>query len=65
MILMPKPGFNWMAVSWGGPDEVCSDQCSLCDAVIPDDAVPMIMTSESGWTAQFCNACVLAWWEFR
>jgi hypothetical protein len=62
MILAVKPGFNWMQVSWGGPDEVRSDRCSYCEAVIADDDVPLIMTSKAGWLAQFCDACTDTWW---
>ena len=28
----PRAGFNWMAVSWGGPDEQSAEDCSYCDA---------------------------------
>ena len=27
--LQPRAGFNWQAVSWGGPDEVVSEICSV------------------------------------
>jgi hypothetical protein len=61
--LRPSAGFNWTAVGWGGPDEPVSDTCSYCDAVIPEDDVPLIMWDANGWTAQFCDACQARYWD--
>jgi hypothetical protein len=60
--LRPNAGFQWMAVSWGGPDELVSDYCSYCDALIPDEDVPLIIWNEAGWMARFCDACQRRWW---
>jgi hypothetical protein len=60
--LRPAPGFLWMAVSWGGPDEVVSDRCSYCSELISDDDVPLMLWTKAGWMAQFCDACQRRWW---
>lgn len=62
MMLTAKRGFNWMQVSWGGPDEPRSERCSYCEAVIAEDDVPLILTSRTGWVAQFCDDCCTKWW---
>jgi hypothetical protein len=62
MTLAPRHGFNWQAVSWGGPDEPVAEECSYCDAPIPDDGVPLILWNEEGWCARFCDACQERWW---
>jgi hypothetical protein len=63
----PAPGFNWMAVSWGGPDEPVSDTCSYCDATIPDDDddIPLRLWNDDGWAAQFCKTCQVRYWGFQ
>jgi len=58
----PSPGFNWSAVSWGGPDQSRSDQCSYCDAPFRDDEIPLMMWNRDKWCAEFCEACQEAWW---
>lgn len=65
--LQPRPGFNWMAVSWGGPDELRTDKCSYCETLFPkDDAfVPLIVWRDDGWCAEFCDACQRDWWGLR
>lgn len=60
--LSPRPGFNWSAISWGGPDEPQSDQCSYCGDEIPEDDVPLRLWNKDGWAAQFCDACQERWW---
>ncbi len=60
--LRPAPGFDWTAVSWGGPDERVSDACSYCDAPIPDEDMPLILWNADGWCARFCEACQERWW---
>ncbi len=61
-LLTPRPGFNWQAVSWGGPDEPAAEDCSYCDAPIPDDSVPLILWNNASWCARFCEACQERWW---
>ena len=60
--LAPRRGFDWTAVSWGGPDEPAAETCSLCDAPIPDDDVTLILWTPGGWCARFCAACQARWW---
>ena len=60
--LRPKAGFNWMAVSWGGPSEPLVRSCSYCDAEIAEDDVPMIMWTSEGFCARFCADCQSRWW---
>lgn len=60
----PRAGFDWSRVTWGAPDAPQSDDCSYCGAVIPEDDVPLRLWSESGWAAQFCDACMVVWWGF-
>ena len=62
MTLEPRPGFNWTAVSWGGPDEPPSDKCSYCGDELPEDSVPLMMWNKDGWAAQFCDTCQVRWW---
>ena len=68
--LQPKPGFDWTAVSWGGPDQVRTDQCSYCEAPLGDPSdddyeVPLILWNPAGWCAEFCIACQRRWWGVR
>ena len=58
----PSAGFEWMAVSWGGPGEPLVRQCSYCDAEIDSDDVPMVMWTSTGWRARFCVECQSQWW---
>jgi hypothetical protein len=60
--LRPRRGFNWMQVSWGGPDEPPLEVCSYCDAPIGEDDVPIAIFNEAGWGAFFCEACQRKWW---
>jgi hypothetical protein len=62
VVLRPRPRFPWDAVSWGGPDEPPADDCSLCDAPIAEDDVPLIIWTEDAWCARFCDACQRRWW---
>jgi hypothetical protein len=59
---IPRPGFNWMAVSWGGPDEPIAEACSYCDALLDDEDVPLILWNNQGWSARFCDDCQRRWW---
>lgn len=63
--LAPKTGFDWNHVSWGRPDSPRSALCSYCSAGIGDDSVPLILWSESGHAAQFCDACMVRWFGFH
>jgi hypothetical protein len=58
---VPAPGFNWLAVSWGGPDQPPTEHCSYCDAPLLDDEVPLILW-QGGWCARFCCQCCKTWW---
>jgi hypothetical protein len=63
--LKPAEGFNWTAVSWGGPDERVAEACSYCDAPLHDEEIPLILYNDLGWAARFCEACCRKWWGFR
>lgn len=65
--LRPAAGFDWTAVSWGGPDEPQTETCSYCDAPLgepeaADYEVPLMMWNREGGCAQFCIACQRRWW---
>jgi hypothetical protein len=62
--LTPKPGFNWLQVGWGGPDEPAAEECSYCGEPIPEETVPLILFRDDGWCARFCDACMVTWWGF-
>jgi hypothetical protein len=64
MTFAPLPGFDWSKVTWGRPDSVVSPLCSYCSAVIPEDAVPLILWLPKGLTARFCDACAATHWGF-
>ena len=63
-LLRPLPGFNWMLVKWGGPDELVDENCSYCDQPIGEDEVPLMIWKD-GWAAQFCTHCQEVWFGFR
>lgn len=63
--LKPKPGFDWDHISWGAPNSVRSALCSYCSAGIGEDDVPLILSSDKGYVAQFCNDCMARWWGMR
>lgn len=65
MSLQPKPGFNWQAVSWGGPDEPPPTECSYCDAALPENGTPLMLHNNAGWAAYFCDGCMVTWWGIR
>ena len=60
--LMPAPGFNWLQVGWGGPDEIRTSKCSYCDQPLAEEIVPLLVMREDGWVAEFCEACQRRWW---
>lgn len=63
--MTPAAGFNWMRVSWGGPDERVAETCSYCDAQLEDEEVPLIIWNANGWCARFCHHCQRTWWGMR
>jgi hypothetical protein len=60
--MQPRKGFDWNHVSWGKPDSPRSALCSYCSAAIGEDDVPLIMWSNNGHAAQFCDDCMRKWW---
>jgi hypothetical protein len=64
-MLLPRRGFDWNHVSWGRPDSPRSALCSYCSAGIPEDSVPLILWTEDGHAAQFCDACQRKWWGLQ
>lgn len=63
--LTPLPGFDWMGVHWGAPDERVSEQCCYCDEPIPEDDMPLMMMTEGGYVASFCRGCQKKWWGLQ
>jgi len=63
--LAPRPGFNWLQVSWGGPDELVATDCSYCDAPIPENEAPLRLMRADDWAAVFCRACQEKWWGIK
>jgi hypothetical protein len=62
MTMQPRKGFDWNHVSWGKPDSPRSALCSYCSAGIGEDDVPLILSSNNGHVAQFCDDCMRKWW---
>src|SRR5882672_3190728 len=60
--IAPRPGFDWTAVNWGGPDEPRTAHCSYCGDALDPNGVPLIMWTKSGWCAEFCDHCIATWW---
>lgn len=65
MRINPAAGFDWARVAWGKPDEPRAENCSYCGAAIGEDVVPLMMWSEDGYAAQFCDGCMREWWGFH
>ena len=61
--MVPASEFDWTLVSWGGPDEPPAEDCSYCDAPIPDESVPLMIFNPEGWCARFCDKCQRLWWR--
>jgi hypothetical protein len=62
--------FDPTLLSWGGPDELPTESCSICDAPLgdpdePDYQVPLIMWRNDGWCVRLCDACVAQWIEVK
>lgn len=57
----PAPGFDWSRVRWDDADAPVRDDCSLCGAVIPEDAVPLRMCNARGDGCVFCDPCAERW----
>jgi hypothetical protein len=62
MTLAPERGFDWSHVSWGRPDSPLSALCSYCSDSISEDDLPLILWSDDGHPAQFCETCAERWW---
>ena len=56
-----RPGFDPLLLSWGGPNEPHAETCSICDARLDEDDVPLIMWRHDGWCVRLCDACVERW----
>ena len=56
-----RPEFNPLLLSWGGPDEPAAEQCSICEAPIAAEDVPLIMWRADGWCVRLCNSCTHQW----
>jgi hypothetical protein len=41
---------------------VVPETCSYCDAPLPEDGVPLMLSRPDGWCAQFCDDCQRTWW---
>ena len=68
--LRPLPGFNWLNVAWGGPDEPRTLVCSYCGDTLPTEDedpafVPLILCNADGWVAEFCDHCMGRWFGMR
>jgi hypothetical protein len=63
--LKPRPDFDWNKLTWGRPDSPPSVLCSHCSAVIPTDAVPLMLWNDAGWAVRFCEKCMEKWWGFQ
>jgi hypothetical protein len=61
MRLRFRSSFDPTLLSWGGPDEPAAEQCSICDAALADDDVPLILWRGDGWCVRLCDACVKRW----
>jgi hypothetical protein len=44
-------------LAWSRPDSSIAPFCSVCQKHIPDDAVPLRMWNDEGWTVHFCDDC--------
>jgi hypothetical protein len=63
VILRFRAGFDPTLLSWGGPTEPVTEQCSICDAAFGKDDAPLIMWNERGWCVRLCDRCVDRWIE--
>lgn len=64
--LRAKPGFDWTRVTWGGPEDVRTRECSYCGKPFPDeeddtDFMPLILWKANGAAAEFCEMCQSVW----
>jgi hypothetical protein len=65
MILRPKAEFDPLLVCWGGPGQPRTDCCSYCSGGFRDNEVPLILGTEDGWVAEFCEGCQRRYWGFE
>jgi hypothetical protein len=50
---------------WSPPDGSIAPFCSLCQAHIPEDTIPLRMWTNEGACVQFCDGCVESWFEVK
>jgi hypothetical protein len=62
MALQPSSEFDWLCVSWEGPDETPRRKCSYCETPIGRDEARLCIFSGDGWAARFCKACERTYW---
>lgn len=63
--LIPAHDFNWMLVEWGGPDQRITELCSYCSTPFHEDEMPLILTTNAGWAARFCERCQRKYWGMQ
>jgi hypothetical protein len=70
--LQPLPGFDPNKINWGAPDELRTEHCSYCGDPFPEWGaaarerfIPLIISNEAGWVAEFCEHCQATWWGMR
>jgi hypothetical protein len=56
-----RAGFDPTLLSWGGPNEPVTEECSICDAPLNEDDVPLILWRDDGWCVRLCDACSQRW----
>lgn len=53
----------WSLIQWGSPDQRVAEECSICDAPLPDESVPIRLFNGEGWGAAFCDTCFEKWFR--
>jgi hypothetical protein len=46
-------------LAWGRPDSPRRPLCAICHGALPE--VPVMMFTEDGWAANFCDKCFKRW----
>ncbi len=54
-------GFDWNRVSWAAPDQPQPTACSVCDAPIGMEELPLLLFTEQSWCAALCDGCRRRW----
>ena len=57
------PGFDWLKVRWGGPNDRRTEVCSYCGATLGEDEVPLILWDRRDNCAEFCERCSARYFE--